>query len=151
MELDGLYIIAAPCPAPLSVSLKPLRSLPLNLLTKLGLCDDRPPTHPAQGFLRNYSRGLPPPLSGANDAQANCVARLAPLAAAFAASHPSNLASAPETSDVFTGSGNGGGSDGGLPYQDPLLHCVELATRVTQNTVRALVGGDGGCDRSDRD
>ncbi|KAI8470947.1 MAG: ADP-ribosylation/Crystallin J1 [Monoraphidium minutum] len=39
------------------------------------------------GFLRNHSRGMAPPASGAEDAQANCVARLAPLVAAFAG-HP---------------------------------------------------------------
>jgi hypothetical protein len=38
----------------------------------------------AQGFLRNYSRGMAPPATGAEDAQADCVARLAPLVAAFA-------------------------------------------------------------------
>ncbi|MEW5301883.1 MAG: hypothetical protein WDW36_004710 [Sanguina aurantia] len=37
-----------------------------------------------QGFLRNIERGLLPPNTGAPDAQANCIARLAPLAAAFA-------------------------------------------------------------------
>jgi hypothetical protein len=36
-----------------------------------------------QGFLRNWSRGQRPPQSGAEDAQADCVARLAPLVAAF--------------------------------------------------------------------
>lgn len=39
------------------------------------------------GFLRNHSRGQTPPASGAEDAQADCVARLAPLVAAFAG-HP---------------------------------------------------------------
>jgi len=37
-----------------------------------------------KGFIRNYLRGAVPPLTGAADAQANCVARLAPLVAAFA-------------------------------------------------------------------
>lgn len=36
------------------------------------------------GFLRNHARGLAPPLSGADDAQADCVARLASVVAAFA-------------------------------------------------------------------
>ena len=40
-----------------------------------------------QGFLRNMQLGRIPPLSGADDAQANCIARLAPLVAAFAG-HP---------------------------------------------------------------
>jgi len=37
-----------------------------------------------QGFLRNHSRGAVPPATGAEDAQADCVARLAPIVAAFA-------------------------------------------------------------------
>lgn len=37
-----------------------------------------------QAFLRNFSRGLQPPVSGAEDQQADCVARLAPLVSMFA-------------------------------------------------------------------
>lgn len=37
-----------------------------------------------QGFLRNYGRGMVPPQTGAPDAQANCIARAAPLVAAWA-------------------------------------------------------------------
>lgn len=37
-----------------------------------------------QGFLRNYARGVPLPETGADDKQADCVARLAPLVAMFA-------------------------------------------------------------------
>lgn len=39
-----------------------------------------------QGFLSNYARGLQPPLTGADDAQANCIVRAAPLVAAWAGS-----------------------------------------------------------------
>jgi hypothetical protein len=37
-----------------------------------------------QGFLRNYARQMPLPETGADDKQADCVARLAPLVAMFA-------------------------------------------------------------------
>jgi ADP-ribosylglycohydrolase len=40
--------------------------------------------HTAQAFLRTYGRGLRPPATGADDAQADCIARLAPLVAAYA-------------------------------------------------------------------
>lgn len=76
------------------------------------------PLPSSQGFLRNYARAMPPPLSGANDAQANAIARLAPLVAAFGLGMQSP----------------GGGEDDEQPAG--LLKCVELATRVTQNTVR---------------
>ncbi|KAG2433550.1 hypothetical protein HYH02_012667 [Chlamydomonas schloesseri] len=76
-----------------------------------------------KGFLRNYARAMPPPLSGANDAQANAIARLAPLVAAFA-----------------LGDQASGASEGGAENEQPmgLLKCVELATRVTQNTDAAV-------------
>eukprot|EP00198_Chlamydomonas_reinhardtii_P003957 XP_001693293.1 predicted protein [Chlamydomonas reinhardtii] len=73
-----------------------------------------------KGFLRNYARAMPPPLSGANDAQANAIARLAPLVAAFGLGMQSP----------------GGGEDDEQPAG--LLKCVELATRVTQNTAAAV-------------
>lgn len=37
-----------------------------------------------QAFLRNFARGLQPPATGADDEQADCVARLAPLVAMYA-------------------------------------------------------------------
>ncbi len=43
-----------------------------------------PPARAPQGFLRNHNIGLKPPATGADDFQANCAARLAPLVAAFA-------------------------------------------------------------------
>ncbi len=99
-----------------------------------------------QGFLRNYARGMPPPLSGADDAQANAIARLAPLVAAFSSPHRQHNAaqqqqqhqhqqqqqqpgSTTETSSAGSVSGDGAG-DGG----DVLMRVVPLATRVTQNT-----------------
>ncbi|EFJ42871.1 hypothetical protein VOLCADRAFT_97046 [Volvox carteri f. nagariensis] len=111
-----------------------------------------------KGFLRNYSRGLPPPLSGANDAQANCVARLAPLVAAFAAG-PTAASSSPSSypcDDATEGNAAAGNTeygtagsgaavadvDGGTA--DPLLRCVELATRVTQNTDAAVAWATAG-------
>ncbi|KAG2442291.1 hypothetical protein HXX76_002377 [Chlamydomonas incerta] len=73
-----------------------------------------------KGFLRNYARAMPPPLSGANDAQANAIARLAPLVAAFAV-------------------GDHAPTDGGDGEQPAgLLKATELATRVTQNTDAAV-------------
>jgi hypothetical protein len=47
----------------------------------------RPPPkkNPAtQAFLRTYGRGLRPPATGADDAQADCIARLVPLVSMFA-------------------------------------------------------------------
>jgi len=41
-------------------------------------------------FLRNYSRGLKPPATGAEDQQADTVARLAPVVAAFAGRSPTS-------------------------------------------------------------
>jgi len=38
----------------------------------------------SQGFLANVARGLRPPFTGANDAQANCIVRVPPLVAAWA-------------------------------------------------------------------
>lgn len=66
-----------------------------------------------KGFLRNYARGVAPPATGAPDAQANCVARLAPLVAGW------------------------GGSK-------ELMHAVERATRVTQNSDAACAWGCAG-------
>lgn len=40
--------------------------------------------HPTQAFLRTYGRGMRPPATGADDAQADAIARLAPLVAVFA-------------------------------------------------------------------
>lgn len=40
--------------------------------------------HPTQAFLRTYGRGMRPPATGADDAQADAIARLAPLVALFA-------------------------------------------------------------------
>ncbi|PNH12277.1 Crystallin J1A [Tetrabaena socialis] len=88
-----------------------------------------------KGFLRNHVRGMPPPLSGANDAQANCIARLAPLAAAFAAPAPPGPAPAPSASSAIPVPRDG--ADAGGPAAG-LLRCVELATRVTQNTDAAV-------------
>lgn len=39
---------------------------------------------PLQAVLRNTARGLQPPAAGADDQQADCIARLAPLVAMFA-------------------------------------------------------------------
>lgn len=77
-----------------------------------------------RGFLRNYAAsGLRPPWSGADDKQADCVARVAPLVAAF---------------------GGDGGDDGGAaspspsPWPPRLCLAVELATRTTQNDDEAV-------------
>ncbi|GIL86715.1 hypothetical protein Vretifemale_14962 [Volvox reticuliferus] len=108
-----------------------------------------------KGFLRNYGRGIPPPLSGANDAQANCVARLAPLAAAFAASafvYPSAGSSGEPPHSIGSGVSSGiplatvGGAAAEVAPRngDLFLHCVELATRVTQNTDAAVAWASAG-------
>lgn len=39
---------------------------------------------PVQAFLRTYSRGLQPPDTGTDDAQADCITRVAPLVALYA-------------------------------------------------------------------
>jgi ADP-ribosylglycohydrolase len=71
-----------------------------------------------RGFLRNYSaQGLPPPWSGADDKQADCVARVAPLVAAF---------------------GGGGGDSSSSPPPPLLRKATEMATRVTQNDDEAV-------------
>lgn len=41
-----------------------------------------------QGFLRNWYRGLSPPRTGADDCQANCFTRLAPLVALYCGDTP---------------------------------------------------------------
>jgi ADP-ribosylglycohydrolase len=70
-----------------------------------------------RGFLRNYSaQGLMPPWSGADDKQADCVARVAPVVAAFG--------------------GQEGEGAGGLPLVLP--KAAEMATRVTQNDDEAV-------------
>jgi len=69
-----------------------------------------------RGFLRNFgASGLPPPWSGADDKQADCVARVAPLVAAF-------------------GGGGGDGDEGNAT----LGRAVEMATRTTQNDDEAV-------------
>ncbi|GLI69252.1 hypothetical protein VaNZ11_013830 [Volvox africanus] len=108
-----------------------------------------------KGFLRNFGRGIPPPLSGANDAQANCVARLAPLAAAFAApalAYPSACPpdEEPQSNVSFVSSGiplataSGAAAEVAPRSSDLFLHCVELATRVTQNTDAAVAWASAG-------
>lgn len=57
-----------------AVNVHAKRPLPLTLWERTRL----------KGFLRNQARGAAPPDTGAEDAQADCVARLAPLIAAFA-------------------------------------------------------------------
>ncbi len=69
-----------------------------------------------KGFLRNFARGLAPPATGAPDAQANCIARTAPLAAGWC----------------------------GQP--EPLARAVRLGTRVTQNADAAVVWGGAAAD-----
>ncbi|GFR40758.1 hypothetical protein Agub_g1370, partial [Astrephomene gubernaculifera] len=130
-----------------------------------------------KAFLRNYARGLPPPLSGAADAQANCIARLAPLVAAFGAAAPPPLsppstpsppppsqplqgAAAPSSSAPSSPSTCAPASSIGVLLEGRqveeegrqqqsqqeaeaetrglLLRCVELATRVTQNSDAAV-------------
>lgn len=69
-----------------------------------------------RGFLRNYAAsGLRPPWSGADDKQADCVARVAPLVAAF-----------------------GGGSCWSLSSSSSLERATEMATRTTQNDDEAV-------------
>ncbi|GLC39730.1 hypothetical protein PLESTM_000933600 [Pleodorina starrii] len=106
-----------------------------------------------KGFLRNYGRGFPPPLTGANDAQANCIARLAPLVAAFGASpaSPSSSSSRAAVASPTANSAPAATSPGEAPEpsarpsdDDPLLGCVELATRVTQNTDAAVAWASAG-------
>jgi ADP-ribosylglycohydrolase len=79
-----------------------------------------------KGFLRNWYRGRRPPRTGAQDWQANCFTRLAPLVAAFYA-------------------GGGGNDDGGDREDLPrLLTAVERATRVTQDADRAAAWARAG-------
>ncbi|KXZ44235.1 hypothetical protein GPECTOR_70g465 [Gonium pectorale] len=99
-----------------------------------------------KGFLRNYGRAMPPPLSGANDAQANCIARLAPLVAAFGSPSTADPSRGATASGSFSGpalarsaSSAGEREGAGTEAQtSDLLCCVELATRVTQNTDAAV-------------
>ncbi|KAG2498090.1 hypothetical protein HYH03_003848 [Edaphochlamys debaryana] len=103
-----------------------------------------------KGFLRNYARAMPPPLSGANDAQANAIARLAPLVAAFGAAPAPTAATAATATNSSTAtaadadagapsvSGSGSGEGAEEEEVSDLLECVELATRVTQNTDAAV-------------
>lgn len=72
-----------------------------------------------KGFLRHYYRGRRPPRTGAHDWQANCFTRLGPVVAAYHA----------------------GGEEEGLAL---LLTAVERATRVTQNTDRAVAWARAG-------
>ncbi len=74
-----------------------------------------------KGFLRHFYRGRRPPQSGAQDWQANCFTRLAPLVAAY--------------------HGSSGQEQGQLQPPDGLpllLSAVDRATRVTQNADRAV-------------
>ncbi|GLC50861.1 hypothetical protein PLESTB_000440000 [Pleodorina starrii] len=106
-----------------------------------------------KGFLRNYGRGFPPPLTGANDAQANCIARLAPLVAAFGASpaSPSSSSARAAVASSTVDSAPAATSPSEAPEpsarpsdDDPLLGYVELATRVTQNTDAAVAWASAG-------
>lgn len=80
---------------------------------------------------------MPPPLSGADDAQANAIARLAPLVAAFGSPQrlhhtaPHQHQQQQSATEASSGSVSADGAgDGG----DVLMRVVPLATRVTQNT-----------------
>lgn len=48
-------------------------------------------THIPQGFLRNWYRGRSPPQSGADDCQANCFTRVAPIVALFGGGEDASL------------------------------------------------------------
>lgn len=72
------------------------------------------------GFLRNYERGAAPPLTGAADAQANAIARVAVLVSGWA------------------GSGGGAGADVCEDLDHGLPAAVRRATRVTQNSEAAV-------------
>lgn len=50
----------------------------------IAFCPAHPLPDTLQAFLRTYGRGLQPPATGADDAQADCIARLAPLVALYA-------------------------------------------------------------------
>eukprot|EP00898_Chlorokybus_atmophyticus_P009201 jgi/Chlat1/9282/Chrsp99S08544 len=67
-----------------------------------------------KGFMANYTAGMRPPESGADDSQANCIARLPPVVAAFAGDN------------------------------NALLRAVEDMVRVTQNTSEAVAWGCAG-------
>lgn len=58
--------------------------LPLTSLSRLFLPHLSCTLFALQAFLRTYGRGMRPPTTGADDAQADCIARLAPLVALFA-------------------------------------------------------------------
>jgi hypothetical protein len=94
-----------------------------------------------KGFLRNYGRGAVPPATGAPDAQANCIARLAPLVAAFGGvgGEGAGLKQA-GAGDVSDGSTSGGLASSGSSLgaggvcSPALAAAVRRATRVTQNS-----------------
>jgi hypothetical protein len=86
-----------------------------------------------RGFLRNYAAsGLPPPWSGADDKQADCVARVAPLVAAFGGEGGRTAGDgAPRLSSSASASASS--------LQTTLLErAAEMATRVTQNDDEAV-------------
>jgi len=106
-----------------------------------------------RAFLRNYgASGLPPPWSGADDKQADCVARVAPLVAAFGGSGGGAGAGAEEQARGASGGGTGGPTPVAPaapwaprspppPPPPPLLlleRATEMATRVTQNEDAAV-------------
>ncbi len=89
-----------------------------------------------KGFLRNFQRGLAPPQTGVADAQANCVARAAPLVLAFAA-----------PADPAPGLDAAGAAGGGrVEGQVRLGRAVRAATRVTQNSEAAGAWGAAGAE-----
>lgn len=78
-----------------------------------------------KGFLRRWATGATPPATGAEDYQINCVVRLPAVVAAFGG--------------VPCGGGqDGGGGGGGGGALSPLQAAVPHATRVTQNTAKAV-------------
>lgn len=102
-----------------------------------------------QAFLRNRARGLQPPATGAEDQQADCVARLAPLIAMYAGDERlMRLVEAATRTTQNTDAAAAWGCAGAAVLERLLLgQAAEQAVRETVQELQQQQNGGGECCR----